>query len=179
MADTWAGTPDAALCEEQALADAEANGIIGWKTDPGAGWDTSHKAVTWDTLATYVNLDAGHPTGSDCPTKAEVSTWATPPVNTPQNFSGTHNSALCPNISIDLSWTNPSGYGAVAQTLEWRGSSTDPWTVLYNGTNAGSVGYTHDSSHLTDPVSGFNYYRLKYDTETEYATTTVEATCFA
>lgn len=168
MADTYAGTAAGQLLEKKAYHDGEANGELKWASIP-VDWDVSDDVPTWDELDVHVQLLDGHPTGTRCPKKDDFEAWRKL-ASSILNFSGTLDSSSCPGptVTIDLSWDN-NGISDTKTLERWNGSS---WTTL-----SSTIGTAATTYRDTGATEGAVDYRIKFNSETEWAETTVFAQC--
>lgn len=137
MANTWAGTPTNALVEKRAVYDAVVNaGVAMWAgAEPSPSWSADDTVPTWNELAAAVALDSGYPTGLDCPSKSECSTWFTDPTPVIDSCSAAGGilQAICYfDTGYNCNSVRVQVYDDLDQFITSRDVETEPDTAGYD-----------------------------------------------
>lgn len=95
-------------------------------------------------------------------TRSLMETFALSPTPTPLDFRATHDIGVCPTRQVTLTWTN--GTRSEQKVLEWSTDGVN-WIVLSGTIGVGETSYEHGSN---GPVSGSNFYRMRWASESIY-----------
>lgn len=153
MADTWSGTNISELVERRAIWDGESTGALQWSSDgPSSSWAADDLYPYWSDIALYVDLDAGHPTGVEYPTKSELVAYLVEPPSAPTEQPS---SAALTNPSttlLQLDWDNTNTTDPITTVYEAWESVVGPTgqRLEYQGSNDISAGSTQDTFTPTE-----------------------------
>ena len=93
----------------------------------------------------------------------------------PEDFLATHDEIPCPTIRVDLSWSN--GDRSELKTLQIWNYTTSSWDTISTTIATGATTYD-DHLPSADQISGDNVqYRIKFNSESTWATDTACVIC--
>lgn len=159
------------------VEEAETAGDLHWKLDPPSGLPAATACWTRDEYVLHIMCDTATVSAAvaanELMTKQEMLDHATAPSpSVPTNFTSATGATTCPTTEIDLDWDDD---GVQTKVLEYSLNGTSGWTQIGGTIAAGTNSYKH-----TGLTNGQHYwYRLRYSSESTYATTDREALCFA
>lgn len=90
-----------------------------------------------------------------------------PTTTVPEDFSASQNNGACPSEEVDLTWSN--GDRSESKVVEWHDGDNN-WTEIGTpGSSATSFTHTSPTSTSGGGAGHDNFYRIRFDTETEWA----------
>lgn len=181
-----ASAPSAALdlsWAHHAVYDTATAWKIERSPDGTSNWATLESNWTGGTSYTDSGLNAGETwyyrvsginyqgTGTASSVASGTTTLATP-----QNFTATHDMSACPTIQVDLSWSN--GGRSEQKTLQVWNDNTSSWDYVSTTISASATTYNdHQPTWEQMTPEGSVQYRIKFNSETSWATATTLAVC--